>query len=158
MHRIRLILGLLLFSMVLPTMAATDSPTPKFSAVYNWNNFEYTLLTPEILELMPDKISEKDLGGIPASKLKLVEIVKTQWHGKSKDLKEIVKSVTSEPGWTQVSVQKKENNNTIWYIKKGGGDKIREILILKYSNWDSGFYALYLVGSMTTEDLKKLFK
>ncbi len=158
MNKLKFFLSFILLIATIPVAGASDSPQPKFSKVYHWNDFEYLLLTPEILEMMPDKLSAKELSGISASKLKLVEIVKTPWHGKSKEVRELVKSLVDEPGWQQVSVQKRNNNTTLWYIKKGGGDKIKEILVLKYTNWDSGFDAMYLVGNLTTADLKTLFK
>ena len=111
-----------------------------------------------MLAMMPDGGMSKELYGLSNGKLKLVEVVRTKWNGKKKELTNIVENLVKEKGMERISFQKKNNVTFIWYVDGDDKGNVKRILVIRKKSWDDNFKAIYMVGNLTTEDIKTMFE
>lgn len=156
MKKIRLMLTMV--ALCISMVAAADLYEPKFSQTAGWEDFDYFYLSPKMLAMMPDGGMSKELYGLSNGKLKLVEVVRTKWFGKKKELNNIVESLVKEKGMERISFQKKDKVTFIWYVDGDDKGNVKRILVIRKKNWDDNFKAIYMVGNLTTDDIKTMFE
>lgn len=187
----------LLLSFAIPAFAKTDTKTdntanvnnitkPMFAKTQEWEGFDYTYMSPYMLNMLNSSENNGTFQGFPISRLKMVEMVKTQFEGDTKKINnlidrltkrqvvdiiplagnkeiEISKAIdTSKPNKTMVplSIKQGDNKSIELYIDPvdNSDDRIQRLLIIKRENYNNTLTVIYLVCDLSLNEIQNLVK
>lgn len=188
---------LVLLAFAIPAFAKTDTKTdntaivnnitkPMFAKAQEWEGFDYTYMSPYMLNMLNSSENKDTFQGFPISKLKMVEMVKTQFKGKKEGINnlidrltkrqvediiplagneeiEISKAIdTSKPNKTMVplSIKQGDNKSIELYIHPmdNSENRIQRLLIIKRENFNQTLTIIYLVCDLTLNEIQSLVR
>lgn len=157
----RQILTIVLLSLF--TMAYAANPKPQLSETESWEEYYYTYISSELLQVSPSLITDKNLKEFPIEKLQMAEISWSRFRGDNKKAKILIDDIIKNNDLTMVASTAHENANakTSWYAKyKGSGKEVvvEKFFVVKYTNFGCNLTMIYLEGEFTFADLKNLMK
>ncbi len=157
-----------------------------FAKTQEWEGFDYTYMSPYMLNMLNSSENNGTFQGFPISRLKMVEMVKTQFEGDTKKINnlidrltkrqvvdiiplagneeiEISKAIdTSKPNKTMVplSIKQGDNKSIELYIDPvdNSDDRIQRLLIIKRENYNNTLTVIYLVCDLSLNEIQNLVK
>lgn len=187
----------LLLAFAIPAFAKTDTKTdntanvnhitkPMFAKTQEWEGFDYTYMSSYMLNMLNSSENNGTFQGFPISRLKMVEMVKTQFKGKKEGINnlidrltkrqivdiiplagneeiEISKAIdTSKPNKTMVplSIKQGDNKSIELYIDPvdNSDDRIQRLLIIKRENYNNTLTVIYIVCDLSLNEIQNLVK
>lgn len=153
MKYLRLLI-LMLLPVLIPAVGNADSKDDDnlyFYGLRDKDGAEYGYMSPLMIKAIAP--TDKDLEGFPAKKVKMLEILSLKWAAK-KHLEVPLDKCWKDNNLKLIGSTIKQNNRSEIWGKIEGGDKIKQLLILKWGPWKESVKLLYIVGDFTLEDLK----
>ncbi len=126
---------------------------PYFSSIRSDQFNEYAYMSPVMLKTM--SLNDKDLEGLPARKVKMIEIVSIKFSAK-KTITPLVEKCIKENGMELVGSTSKNGIKKDVYANVIKDEKIKSFLILKWGQWRESVKALYVKGDFNIEELKSV--
>lgn len=187
----------LLLAFAIPAFAKTDTKTdntanvnhitkPMFAKTQEWEGFDYTYMSPYMLNMLNSSENNGTFQGFPISRLKMVEMVKTQFKGKKEGINnlidrltkrqvvdiiplagnkeiEISKAIdTSKPNKTMVplSIKQGDNKSIELYIDPvdNSENRIQRLLIIKRENFNQTLTIIYLICDLSLNEIQSLVR
>lgn len=188
----------LLLAFAIPALAETNAKTdnaaiannitkPMFAKAKEWDGFDYTYMSPYMLNMLNSSENKDTFQGFPISKLKMVEMVKTRFEGDTKKINsrierltkrqvvdviplsgkeediEISKAIdTSKPKQTMVplSIKQGDNKSIELYIDPmdNSENRIQRLLVIKRENFNQALTIIYLVCDLTLNEIQSLIE
>lgn len=185
----------LLLVFAIPALAENDAKTdntaiannitkPMFAKAQKWDGFDYTYMSPYMLNMLNSSENKDTFQGFPISKLKMVEMVKTRFEGDTKKINNLIERLTkrqvvdvipiagneeieiskaidtSKPNKTMVplSIKQGDNKSIELYIDPmdNSANRIQRLLVIKRENFNQALIIIYLVCDLTLNEIQSL--
>lgn len=121
-----------------------------FSNLRKAYSSEYAYMSPLMLKSM--NLTDKDLEGFPAKKVKMIEILTLKFDAEKLAKGAIEKCVADNGMELMGATYNTSLKNEIYVTMKG--NTITNLLILKWGAWFGSVKILYIVGDLSSEDIK----
>lgn len=134
-------------------LAVTPASQRMFADYESKNEFEYRYISPIMMKTLGSQV----LGGsLSTDKIKMFEIVKTQYFGNDKKVQEKINNVIQSKKLELLSTDSKHVFYAHYDEKQ---KKFDELLLLKYGDkWKQNLSLYYIVGDLSLDDISTLFK
>lgn len=135
--------------------ARCENPVRMFSKFANQSKkYEYTYISSRMIKFCAGDVVKE----IPASKLKLIEMIKTS-SGCDKMMKEAVSNAVNSNDLELISTQDTEKKRSDFYARWDEKKNVfTKLLLMKYGDFSHcNVQLLYIVGDLTPEDVSSLF-
>lgn len=138
------------FSMESAAQVKNSDKATYFSHLRKDSSSEYAYMSPMMLKSM--NLTDKDLEGFPAKKIKMIEILKLKFNADKLTKSAIEKCVNDNNMELMGATYNNNVKNEIYVTMKG--NTITNLLILKWGAWYGSVKLLYIVGDLSSEDIK----